>query len=568
MERPVANAGPATLGIADFALFAPRNEKVELLAEWNQFRPVAMAKGEDGWWRARAELPDGSYRYRFRVKSLSWFALGQDVEVGDPYALELDHEGSEDAIVRMKDGKRVWVDYQWQHDKVPLPTNDKLVIYEMHVGDFTGSTEQIGTFESTIQRLDYLKDLGINAVELLPVKEFAGRNWGYCLKSLFAVEQMYGRPEELCHLVDECHARGIRVIVDGVFNHMHMDAWMAKIDYELWFHRVNPDGPELDFGPKCNFRELNEQLGFCPALKYVCDAIGFMVEKYHIDGIRFDCTRAIRDFKVLRNLTDCAYHLVADRKPFICIAEHVPEDAEITGRERGAPMDAAWCDYLATVLRSVTALAPQHDVQPDVELLLKQLDPESNGYGNAFRMITFLSNHDHHRPMQVIGEDGHMFGDAAFRRMKLGHGLLLAGPGIPMLWMGSEFGMPGEKTQEPRPLQWSLLEGKENAELHAFHRTMIGLRKEHAALRSGTFGPLLADRERMVLAFRRWAEDGDEVIVLANAEEKPAGEVRLEGIADGAWVDALSGEGIDAAGGAMVASLGPSQLRVFVKRSS
>ena len=564
-ELPVADASPQHTGTMELALFAPRNPSVELLAEWNGFKPVPMARGKDGWWRAKAELPDGTYRYRFRVVSRSWFANDQPVEVGDPYALETD-ERADDAIVRVMNGRRVWVDYQWRHDTVALPTNDRLVIYELHVGDFAGTTEQAGSFMSTIAKLDYLKDLGVNAIELMPVVDFPGRGWGYSLKSLFAIERSYGTPEQFCQFVDECHARGIRVIVDGVYNHLHPDAWMAKIDYELWFYRQNPDGPEMDWGPKFNYQYHDPDLDLCPARKYVFDAIQFMVEKYHIDGIRFDATKAIANFDVLRELCSYAYEKVSNRKPFICIAEHVPEDPAVTGRDRGAPMDAAWCDHLGHVLHALIGQAPDQDIKPDdLQALVRAIDPHANGYESACRMITFLCSHDQDRLMDFMGAQGKVFGEAAFRRMMLGHALILTGPGMPMIWMGSEFGMPGKRTLDPSPLDWGLFRNPDNAGLHQFCRWVTQLRQGRSSLRGDHFKILLCDQPRMIFAYERASDDGELTVMIANIRDEQAEGVTVPGMAEGRWRDLGSNEEFAPADGSITLSLQPSQCRLLAR---
>jgi 1,4-alpha-glucan branching enzyme len=490
------------------------------------------------------------------------------VEVTDPYALEVSDDEWDNAILRVKGGRRQWVDYNWKHDDVSLPTNDKLIIYELHIADFTGTHEQTGTFRGAIEKLDYLKDLGVNCIELMPVKEFPGRGWGYSLKSLFGVENSYGTPEELCELVDEMHARGMRAIIGGVYNHAHMDAPLARINYEYWFHKENPDGPDMDWGPKYNYDHFDEVYGIFPARKYVIDSILFWVEKFHIDGIRFDATRAIRNFEVLKELADAAYSKVEDRKPFICIAEHVPEDPEVAGRDRGRPMDAAWHDQLGHVLQAVIAGVERHGCHPhDLDKLLERLDPKSNGYESAFRTITFVGNHDHKRPMHVIGEEGKKFGEHAFRRMKLGHGLLLAAPGIPMIWMGSEFGMPSDKSLDPCPVDWSLLQNDDNKELLEFHRRLIHLRRGTPCLMNESFECIWRDDERAAFAFKRWDDAGGVVVVLANLKDDPAGEVEvpLEGIDDGAWRDVLQGGEFAVEGGVLRRLLGAAEIQVFVK---
>lgn len=165
-------------------------------------------------------------------------------------------------------------------DDQPLPSNDELIIYELHVGDFRGGVgdtvgDRKGCFTDVIDKLDYLADLGINCIELMPVNEFPGHHsWGYSQRSIYAVENSYGTPDELCQLIDECHARGIRVIHDAVYNHMEMDAPLTQIDYEYWFYRDNPDFDHLDFGPKFNYEFYDEQHKCfpCPRSRHAGDA--------------------------------------------------------------------------------------------------------------------------------------------------------------------------------------------------------------------------------------------------------------------------------------------------------
>lgn len=125
-------------GVIELSLFAPYNDHVSLLSSWNDWKPQPMTRGADGWWRLSVSLADGEYFYKFRVQSKSYFALDQYVEVFDPYGLSVTDDEHERTFLSVKNGNRQWVEYEWKHDDKPLPTNDQLVIYELHVGDFTG----------------------------------------------------------------------------------------------------------------------------------------------------------------------------------------------------------------------------------------------------------------------------------------------------------------------------------------------------------------------------------------------------------------------------------------------
>jgi 1,4-alpha-glucan branching enzyme len=560
--------GSTQLGRIELALFAPYNESVELIGDFNDWRPAPMTKGADGWWRAAVDLADGDHEYKFRVKSVSYFAPGETFDVFDPYAPSVTGDEHENSVVRVKSGQRIWTDYDWKHDDVPLPQNEELIVYELFVADFAGTEDPRGRFDDVIARLDYLQDLGINCVELMPVKFFPGKGWGYNLRSLFAVASGYGGADDLCRLVDECHARGIRVVIDGVYNHADADSPLAKIAYAYWFYEQNPDPPEMQWGPKFNYGHHDENLGVFPARKYVIESIKFWVEKFHIDGIRFDATRGIANFDVLKELTAAAFEQAGGRKPFFTVAEHVPEDPAITGYPDG-PVVAAWRFSLGAHFRAVLTEQPNDGASPaDFEGFLTALDPTKNGYASGNHCLNYIVSHDHDKLMTQLAEKGNMFDDVAFARARLGLGLLATIPGIPMIWMGQEFGQAAEKSLDPRPLDWSLLQNERNAGLHAYVRNLFRLRAETAALQSDNFELCLKDPERRVFAFKRWTDDGNVVLVLANLRHEPAGELDVAecGLEDGLWRERTFGYDRTVEGGSLRDTLGPSEVKVFVKQ--
>ena len=160
----------------EFALFAPYNEDVKLIGSFSDWEPLEMTRGEDGYFRTRVELEDGTYTYKFRVKSQSPFAQDEQVDVVDPYATSIEDSAEQNGIVRIEGGKRILDTYTWRHDDVPLPANADLVIYELHVSDFaSGEDEARGGYLGVVDKLDYLVDLGVNAIELMPVTEFPRR---------------------------------------------------------------------------------------------------------------------------------------------------------------------------------------------------------------------------------------------------------------------------------------------------------------------------------------------------------------------------------------------------------
>jgi 1,4-alpha-glucan branching enzyme len=556
---------------AAFELFAPYNESVKLLGNWNDWQPIEMHKDDTGHWRVEVDLPDGEYQYKFEVISLSYFARGETKVIADPKAMRFSLDSRENAIITLKEGKRVIHNYQWKYDDVALPSNQELVIYEMHVGDFRGgegdNIHKPGTFKTIIGKLDYLKDLGINAIELMPVNEFPGEHsWGYALNSIYAVENSYGTPDELCQLVDECHKRGIRVIHDAVYNHMNADAPLAQIAYDYWFYEQNPDGDGLDFGPKFNYEHYDANLGIFPAREYVIDALRMWVEQFHIDGIRFDCTRAIKYFDLLEWFHNEA-HSRADFKPFYTIAEHVPQDSAIA--TANGPVDAAWHDNYFRQLACTTLAVSHHGREPfNTSAVLAIMDPKTDHFASGYNTVRYLSNHDEERIMFLLGATALTFDEAAFRRAKLGATLLLTSPGIPMIWMGEEFGQPTDKSMDKRPMNWSLLEQDANLGLFNHYKHLLTLRRENPALIGDSFQVAADMPDRGIIAYKRWADNGNVILVVANLKPEFAGAFSVgdAGLEDGTWREVIYGFDVQVSGGVLSDELAESDVKVYIRQ--
>ena len=316
-----------------FRLFAPNNLEASVLGDFSDWKDVAMKKGEDGYFSVAVPLPDGTYQYKFNVRSKSWFNEQDEWKtITDPYATDVDPP-TQNAILTLKKGKKIVDDYVWRSDHVPLPDNPHLVIYEMHVSDFSGGENdpfERGKYTDVVAKLDYLTDLGINAIELMPLKTTPGDfNWGYSPAHYFAPEPSYGTTAQLKQLVDECHARGIRVIVDGVYNHASTDNALTQIDHDYWFRREGKD-PEQNWGPEFNYEFVDDRLGICPAREFILDSIRFWIYEYRIDGIRFDAARQIDNFDALREFVSHGRKM-AEMKPFFTVAEYIPPTPEVTG---------------------------------------------------------------------------------------------------------------------------------------------------------------------------------------------------------------------------------------------
>ncbi|MBF2026559.1 MAG: alpha amylase C-terminal domain-containing protein [Oscillatoriales cyanobacterium C42_A2020_001] len=545
----------------EFQLFAPYNNAAAIAGSFSNWQEIPMQKGKDGYFRVTVELEDGEYAYKFRVQSKSWFFEPDEwVSITDPYATDVDGMSSEEnSIVRIKDGKRIVDDYIWQHDDKPLPADHELVIYELHVADFTGGEDDPnarGKYRHVVEKLDYLCELGINAIELLPVKEYPGDySWGYNPRHFFATESSYGSTAELKHLIDECHGRGIRVIMDGIYNHSEASCPLTQIDHDYWYHH-EPRDPENNWGPEFNYEHYDEHLDIRPAWQFIGDTVRYWIQEFHLDGIRYDAARQIANYDFMHWIVQEAKK-TAGPKPFYNIAEHIPETPSITNVD--GPMDGCWHEsFYHCVLQHIIGETF------DLEQLKDVLDAKRQGFLGVTNVVNYLTNHDHNHVMADLGDRG-IFDEDAFRRRKLGAALVMTAMGVPMFWMGEEFGEYKPKTIAPSKIDWTLLKNDSNRSLFEYYKGLIALRKTNRALHTENIEFFHENPETKVLAYTRWNDEGSRVVVVVNLSDQfLAGYTVPNFPVDGTWHEWTGNYDVEAGNGQLMTDLGEYEAKIFV----
>ncbi|UJR33292.1 hypothetical protein I4U23_020743 [Adineta vaga] len=557
-----------------FTLFAPYNKQAALRLKNAHARmfgvDILMEKDEsDGYFRATVDLADGIFHYQFKIQTKSWFEqepepalpnydddaykemteeeknekaeayskLLQEIRERnrqreheatfteiwytfvDPYATDVDERGTDDAhkavgVLTIKNGKRIIDEYEWKHDNCNLPPDEELVIYEIHVGDFSGGendTNARGTFTNVTKKIEYLKELGVNAIELMPIKEYPGGI--YNPRYYFAIETSYGTTADLKEMIDELHKNGIRVILDGVYNHSDSSSPLTQIDHDYWYHH-NPKDVTMSWGPEWNYSFYDPKYNIWPARKFVGDSIRYMVEEFHIDGFRFDAARQIQNFDFLHWVVKEAKK-AAGPKPFYCVAEFLPDEPCITNID--GPMDGCWHDSFYWALRDLLL----YD-NVDIGRLKAGIDCRQQGFLGVTNVVNYIGNHDHDRMLVEMGKERSIFGEEAFKRVRLGVVLQMTSIGIPMIWMGEEMGEYKEKTIGIAKIDWSLIADREdnsnqiNKNLLSFYRGLINLRKSNKAFYSTNLDFIHEDHDAKVLAYQRWSDSGERVVVIVN----------------------------------------------------
>ncbi len=541
----------------EFKLWAPYNAEACLLGDFLDDQTVEMDKGKDGYFRTKVELEDGSYSYKFKVRSKSFFLEADEwVEVMDPYATQVD-EMDQWAKAHIKDGQRVLGDYAWQHDDVELPAQNELVIYEMLVQDFNSSdTGEGGTFKSVTEKLDYLQSLGINALELMPVQSCPMNiGWGYNIRHYFALRSSYGEPADLKQLIDECHARKMLVLLDVVLNHSEGESPLTKIDYDYWYRREAKD-PDQSWGPEFDYNHYDENFDRHPARDFMRDMVNFWISEYHFDGLRFDAVKQLDNPEFLGWIVDEA-GLLAKPKPLFTIAEHIPEDPSLSGYE--GPVDSSW-----RVSFHYNLLDLFFKEESGVDLAKELVDPTPAGFQSTSNVVNYLTSHDQDRLIVNLA-NADIFDEAAFKRAKFGAALVMTAMGIPMIWMGEEIGAYKAKTLDPAPLDWTLLDSENNEGLLKYYQGLIALRKENPALCSDNIDFFHENPDQRVLGYIRWHDIGPRVAVIINCSNSYIADYEITNLPeDGSWHEWTKNYDVQVEGGQAVMDLPEYEAQVLV----
>ena len=410
-----------------FRVWAPLSERVHLHIVSPKERMVCMEPQKLGYHTVVVDGVTPETRYFYR--------LSNSKEFPDPvsrYQPEGVHGPSEVVNPEFE-----WTDSHWFGHPI-----EKYVIYELHVGTFTTD----GTFEAVIPRLDELVSYGITAVELMPVAQYPGnRNWGYDGVFPFAVQQSYGGPTGLKKLVNACHARGLAVILDVVYNHLGPEGNCLPQFAPYFTSRYKtPWGSAVNFDDK-HSREVRRYF-IGNALEWITD--------YHIDALRLDAVHAIFDhseMNILEELAQAVHERAIElNRRIYLIAESNLNDPRLVqpGELGGYGLDAQWNDdfhhSVHTLLTSERQgyYADFGDFQSMVQAFSEGFI-HSNRHGISSRnvpsakFVVFAQNHDQ-VGNRMLGERlGHLVSLAAY---KLASSVVLLSPYLPLLFMGDEYG--------------------------------------------------------------------------------------------------------------------------------
>lgn len=420
----------------EFRVWAPRAHKVAVRVG-NTSHPMERF-GDRGWWTAVVEdaFPGSDYAYLLDDDATPY---------PDPRAMWMPN-GVHGASRLYDRGKFGWTDKAWE-----APPLASAIIYEMHIGTFTPG----GTFDSAIERLSHLASLGISHVEIMPVAEFPGDfGWGYDGVTLFATREAYGGPDGLKRFVDACHAQGLAVLLDVVYNHFGpVGNYAGRFAPYLTSNHCTPwgDAVNLEF-------EDSDQVR-----RFLCDNALMWMEEFHIDGLRLDAVHEFVDRSAINFMEQLAVEVegLSTRlgRRLVLIAESDLNDPRVVRQREanGYGLDAQWNDdfhhSLFTVLKTGGEGKGYYSDFGSMERLAKALTQVFvyDGIYSEYRkkihgrrveavsmhhFVGFIQNHDQVGNRATGDRLEHIIG---MEQAKVALGLVLTGPFIPLLFQGEEF---------------------------------------------------------------------------------------------------------------------------------
>ncbi len=414
-------------------VWAPAAAKVDLVTASGR---VAMIAQSGGWWSV--DLSSESSRSDYA------FSLDGGPPLPDPRSPSQPH-GVHEFSRPVDHAAFAWSDAGWQ----PAPLSSA-IIYECHIGTFTAA----GTFDSAVERLSYLKDLGVTHLEIMPVAEFPGtRGWGYDGVDLYAPHHGYGGPDALKRLVDACHANHIGVILDVVYNHFGPDGnYTGQFGPYLTNRYVTPWGQAVNL----------DDAGSHEIRRYFCDNAMMWMRDYHVDALRIDAIHAIFDASAIHFLEQLASEVEAlsarlGRHLVLTAETDLNQPRAVVPREAGGyGIDAQWSDDFHHALHAIlsgerNSYYEDFGALADLAKSLTRVFVYDGGYSrfrrrdhgrsvptglSAHRFVGFIQNHDQVGNRAKGERLGHLI---SVDRLKIAAALMLTAPFVPMLFQGEEW---------------------------------------------------------------------------------------------------------------------------------
>ncbi|MFP4046620.1 MAG: alpha-amylase family glycosyl hydrolase [Bacteroidales bacterium] len=572
------------------SLFAPYKEFVYLIGDFNDWEV------RNEYFMKRDSLNPDSVYYWTEIDGLTpgeeyafqYFVDGE-IRVTDPYVGKVLDEYNDKYISEetypdlkpypaektnkiagvLQPGKE---EYEWQHSDYERPNQEELVIYELLIRDFIEKHD----FQTLVDTLDYIERLGVNAIELMPVMEFDGNNsWGYNPTFHMAVDKYYGPADDLKAFIDECHSRGIAVILDMVLNH----AWGPSPLVRLWnegdYGKPTPENPYLNVEPKHDFNVGYDFNHESAATQYFVDRVNkHWIEEFKFDGYRFDLSKGFTQqntlgdvgawgeydasrVDILERMADEIWN--ADSEAYVILEHFAENNEEETLSDYGMML---WGNLNHNY--SEAAMGYHSEGKSDFSGISYTerdwADPHVVGY---------MESHDEERMMYKNINYGNSSGDydireenTALKRIQQAAAFFLPIPGPKLIWqfgeLGYDYSIDYDCRTCPKPIRWEYYTEKERKALYNTFRVFNHLRNTYEVFATDDFDlSVSGSAKRIVLRHSSF-----DVVIVGNFGVEPDN-INPAFTETGTWYELFSQDSIEVEDVNSELSMGPGEFRFY-----
>ena len=577
-------------------LFAPEKSNAYVIGDFNDWEvdtDYFMKKSPDGqsFW-IDIEGLDASKNYAFQ------YLVDGNIIIADPFS-ELVIDPNNDAGINastfpdmhpypvgktngyaslLKTGAE---DYEWQHEFTP-PLKEDLVIYELLMRDFTNEKN----YQTLLDTLDYLDRLGINAIEFMPLNEFEGnQSWGYNPSFHMALDKYYGTPEAFKILIDACHARGIAVILDVVYNHAFSQSPIAQLYWDAPNFRPSEDSPFLNVEATHPFNvgyDFNHESSATQT--FVDRVTSYWINEYHVDGFRFDLSKGFTQKISTNDGVFRAYDqdridvlkLYADRiwqnnpEAYIILEHFAANDEEEVLSDYGMML---WSNHNHNFNEATMGYNSGNKSN------FEWIDYKKKGWSKP-HAIGYMESHDEERLMYKNLEFGNSNGnysvknlETGLERIEMATAFFYSFPGPKMLWQFGEMGydfsinrcengtINNDCRLSPKPIRWDYKTENKRKKLIDITSAMIKLKLETDLMNSTQYTHDVTSEKKYI----KLSSDDIDAMVIGNFDVVETS-IDVDFSHTGVWYDYIEGNSIDVQNTAQSITLAPGEYHVYLDK--
>lgn len=572
---------------AILALYAPLKDFVFAIGDFNHWIPDSQAymfrtpDGNTYWTKLQGLDPGKEYIFQYLVDGT--------LRIGDPYAEKVsdpwnDSYISTPGILPYPTGKASGiatvfstgeVQYVWQTPSFNPPDRKNLLIYELLVRDFTGEH----SFQAVIDSIEYLRRLGINAIELMPVNEFEGNSsWGYNTNYYFAADKYYGTKNNLKALIDTCHSMGMAVILDVVYNHSFGTSPYVLLYWDAANNRPSANSPFYNMSAKHDFNvgfDMNHESQ--ATKRYISRALKFWLDEYRVDGFRFDLSKGFTQkntlgnvsawgqydaarIQILKQYADTVWSVNPDA--YVILEHFAANDEEKELSNHGMML---WGNLNYAYAEG--AMGYNTNNKSDFSWISWQ----QRGWQNP-DLVGYMESHDEERVVYKCLQFGNKTSfyntsriDTALQRAQLNAAFFFTIPGPKMVWQFGELGYDysidfNGRTGE-KPVRWDYFADPDRKALYNVYAGLAHLKQSEALMQTSDYTCSLNGDVKTI----RLVSPAENLIVIGNFDVSYH-DYSLAFPHHGTWYDYFSGDSLEVSRDSMIISLAPGEYHLLFNK--